>query len=407
MARFKSEQARALWFQTVLRYIGALAAFTVAYLAFLLLFGESISAKLGNWIADSTSSWNYANADDFNSMWASGVVVHSNLQVIETADTGTVAFRDLWAYNMLKDLKPLVIALVYMLCAALITIYFLRKPLHLIDDVSRALSDPDLPKGGQIRLPEDLKPTQSELELLQARIEQSERAAKESEDRKNELVAYLAHDIRTPLTSVLGYLDLICDTEGIAPERQHAFATAALAKAQRLEGLVEELFEITRYNTQNIPIEREQLDVELLCQQVAEEFYPQASAKGIEINVDVEDGLSAFMDSSRMGRAIENVVKNAIAHASENSKIAIKASEEGDKISISVTNVGKEISPEHLEHIFERFYRGDNARNQDAGGAGLGLAIAKEIVEAHDGTIKATNELGTTVFEIDVPQCLR
>lgn len=404
MAKLKSEQARTVWMRTVLGFIASLALFTIVYLAFGIVFGEKLSANIGNWIADSTSTWNYVNADDFNKMWESGLVSIGNLQVLENNDIGTVAFRDLSIYGTLKGMKPLVVAVIYLACTAAITVYFLRKPVRMIDEISGAISDPGLPEGKPVTLPDDLHPTQLELGLLQARIAQSEQAAKDAEERKNELVAYLAHDIRTPLTSVLGYLDLICDTEGIAPERQHAFATAALAKAQRLEGLVEELFEITRYNTQNITIERERLDVKLLCQQVAEEFYPQANAKGIEMDVDAEEGLTGFMDSSRMGRAIENIVKNAIAHARENSKIAIKASEKGDNIAISVTNEGKEISPEHLEHIFERFYRGDSARNQDAGGAGLGLAIAKEIVEAHGGAIKATSELGTTVFEIDVPR---
>lgn len=403
MAKLKSEQARSVWMRTVIGFIASLALFTIAYLAFGIFFGERLSADIGDWLADSTSTWTYVNAEDFNKMWESGLISVGNLQVLENSDIGTVAFRDLSFYNALKGMKPLVVVVVYVACAAAITVYFLRKPIRMIDEVSEAISDPGLPEGKPVTLPEDLRPTQLELGLLQARIAKSEQAAKDAEERKNELVTYLAHDIRTPLTSVLGYLDLMCDTERIAPDKQRSFASAALAKARRLEVLAEELFEITRYNTQNIPIEREQLDLELLCQQVAEEFYPQTSAKDIEIRIDAESGLSAFMDSSRMGRALENIVKNAITHANEKSVIDIKTYEENDETVISIKNEGKEISPEHLQHIFERFYRGDSARNQDAGGTGLGLAIAKEIVEAHGGTINATSELGTTVFEIRVP----
>lgn len=239
------------------------------------------------------------------------------------------------------------------------------------------------------------------------RIVQNEMAARVAEERKNELVTYLAHDIRTPLTSVRGYLELISEAEGMDAERQREFASRALLKADRLESLVEELFEITRYNMQNIPIERENLDVGLLCQQIAEEFYPQAQSRNLAIEVDASVGLTAFWDSSRMGRVLENVLKNAMVHASANSAVTIRAMQDGqndDAIILSVSNQGKEISPEHLEHVFDRFYRGDTARGQTTGGAGLGLAIAKEIVEAHGGGIRAESEGGLTTFTIRLPR---
>jgi len=157
---------------------------------------------------------------------------------------------------------------------------------------------------------------------------------------------------------------------------------------------------------QNIPIERERLDVGLLCQQIAEEFYPQAQSRDLAIEVDVPVGLTAFWDSSRMGRVLENVLKNAMAHGSANSVVIIRAMQDGqdDNVILSVSNHGKEISPEHLEHIFDRFYRGDAARGQATGGAGLGLAIAKEIVEVHGGEIDVDSEGGLTTFTMRIPR---
>lgn len=460
MARLKTEQARSMWTRLVIRYVLVLVAFTVIYGILLVTFGNALARSIGNQVADSTSDWHYLTASEFNDRVLSGALDTTNLQVIElgtiedyyaglgmsipegvsdNAAAGAmaagvprddldaweslseeeqykilsqegedvmIAYRDLRVYNDIKPLKPLVILALYVIGLFIITVFFMRRPMRAVDAISDAIASPGLVKGEAVTLPRGLKTTQSELELLQSRILRNEMEAKAAEERKNELVTYLAHDIRTPLTSVRGYLELISEGEGMSAERQRDFAGRALVKADRLESLVEELFEITRYNMQNIPIERERLDVSLLCAQVAEEFYPQAQTRGLSIEVDVQAGLDAFLDSSRMGRVLENIVKNAIAHASAGTSIVMAASadEDADEVVLSVSNVGKEISPEHLEHVFDRFYRGDAARGQATGGAGLGLAIAKEIVEAHGGSIVATSEGGLTTFTMRLPR---
>lgn len=463
MARLKTEQARSMWMRLLIRYILALVAFTLVYAIVLVSFGNAISREIGNRIADATSDWHYVSVDEFNDMMLGGRLLPSDLQVIElgsyqdalgsgvsdvavpnesstgqmSADGGVtpgddastltqaekekileengipvegtpmIAYRDLSTYRDLKVFKPVVAVIIYVIGLFVITLLFMRRPVRAVDSIADALASPGLAKGDPVELPKNLKTTQSELELLQMRIIRDEMAAKAAEERKNELVTYLAHDIRTPLTSVRGYLELINDADGMDAERQREFAGRALLKADRLESLVEELFEITRYNMQNIPIERENLDVGLLCQQIAEEFYPQAQSRDLAIEVDAEEGLTAFWDSSRMGRVLENILKNAMVHGSANSTVIIRAmpdGQDGDAIILSVSNQGKEISPEHLEHIFDRFYRGDTARGQATGGAGLGLAIAKEIVEAHGGEIRAESEGGLTTFTIRLPR---
>lgn len=461
MARLKTEQARSMWTRLVLRYVLALLTFTVIYAVMLVTLGNGISRSLGNYIADSTSEWHYVSVDEFNDLMTSGQLNSSNLQVIElgsysnyrdalgigaSATTGSamsgeastdqalgleddastltqdekqkilqekglsvegipvVAYRDLSTYNDFKVLKPLVAIVLYVVGTFIITLLFMRRPVRAVDSIADVLAAPGLVKGDAVELPKNLKSTQSEIELLQMRIVRDEMAAKAAEERKNELVTYLAHDIRTPLTSVRGYLELISEADGMEANRQRELAGRALVKANRLESLVEELFEITRYNMQNIPIEREELDVGLLCRQIAEEFYPQAQSRDLVVAVDAEEGLTAFWDSSRMGRVLENVLKNAMAHASADTKVLVHAAADDGTVTLSVSNRGKEIAPEHLEHIFDRFYRGDAARGQGTGGAGLGLAIAKEIVVAHGGSIEATSEDGLTTFTIRVPR---
>ena len=253
-------------------------------------------------------------------------------------------------YNDFKVLKPLVAIVLYVLGTFIITLLFMRRPVRAVDSIADVLAAPGLVKGDAVELPKNLKSTQSEIELLQMRIVRDEMAAKAAEERKNELVTYLAHDIRTPLTSVRGYLELISEADGMEADRQREFAGRALAKANRLESLVEELFEITRYNMQNIPIEREELDVGLLCRQIAEEFYPQAQSRDLVVAVDAEEGLTAFWDSSRMGRVLENVLKNAMAHASADTKVLVHAAADDGTVTLSVSNRPR-ASRAHLRQV--------------------------------------------------------
>ena len=144
------------------------------------------------------------------------------------------------------------------------------------------------------------------------------------------------------------------------------------------ESLVEELFEITRYNMQNIPHRaRGGLTSGCFAGRLPR-VYPQAQSRNLVVAVDAEEDSRLSRDSSRMGRVLENVLKNAMAHASADTKVLVHAAADYGTVTLSVSNRGKEIAPEHLEHIFDRFYRGDAARGQGTGGAGLGLAIAKE-----------------------------
>ena len=216
-------------------------------------------------------------------------------------------------------------------------------------------------------------------------------------------MAYLAHDIRTPLTSVLGYLDLLRETTDLPRETLRKYADIAYSKAERLESLINEFFEITRYNLSAIPIERETVGVRLFCQQVAEAFFPEAAARNIRITVDAAGAGQFFIDPDKLARALGNVLRNAVAYADANSVIAIAARQDARTTTITVANRGREISDAHLETIFEKFYREDGARSSKKGGAGLGLAIAREIVVAHHGDIEAASERGVTVFTLRIP----
>ena len=436
------EQARVLRTRLLGRMVLMLVAWSALFSLLCVCFDLLISDSLGNRVADETSTWIYAPntleelgvdstivdtiieqsdpktqssstssdeaqllldeiaAEQYDSL--ASKVGSENVQSMLTPD-GHIAIRDISVYNRLRSLKlPLAITL-YAIGCIVIIIRTLNRSLAYFSKLSNAISDPRLIEGGRVELPEELTIASQQIELLQKKIHDHEQSAVMAEQRKNELVAYLAHDIRTPLTSVVGYLSLLAESPELPCEKRAEFAQIALEKAEKLEALVEEFFEITRYNLDAILLERENVDLALFLEQVADEFGISAQERGITITTTAPEAMSAFIDSSKMARALGNIVKNAISYADPESEVEMAAQIEEEQIVLTTTNRGREISPVHLEAIFERFYREDKSRGQSAN-AGLGLAIAREIVEAHGGTIGAESSHGLTTFIIRLPQ---
>lgn len=231
----------------------------------------------------------------------------------------------------------------------------------------------------------------------------SQKAVKEAEDRKNELVMYLAHDIRTPLTAVIGYLSLLDEAHDMPDTQKAKYVGIALDKAERLETLINELFEITRYHTETVRIKKTSVDLYALLAQVIEEFYPSLSARGNRVNVSIEDSLNVTGDPEKLARVFNNLLKNAAAYSYPNTEISISSERKGKNVVIIFQNHGQTIAAEQLSGIFEKFNRLDEARLSDTGGVGLGLSIAREIVGLHGGDIIAQSENETVTFTITLP----
>lgn len=398
-----SAQARALRGKLFARLGVMLVAFTAVFAVVAFLVDTYVVPTLANQVADATAKWQYLTEDEYLALQESfqdeGV---SNLNVYPQ-DDGTYAVRDLSTYYAVRAIKyPLAIGMYLLGCVALV-FSALSRSLRYFDTLSTAVTGLLADRHTSVKLPDDLSIIRAELVEIRERELASERAAVAAERRKDELVAYLAHDIKTPLTSVLGYLSLLRETPQLSSENVQEFAGVAYAKAERLEGLVDEFFEITRYNLQAIPIEREQVDIALFCRQVADEFFPEADERGITMQVSAPRDVLFFIDPDKLARALGNVVRNAVAFANEDSTVHLEAVVRSDRAVLTVTDQGREIAPAHLQSIFEKFYREDSARSTRRGGAGLGLAIAKEIVLAHGGEISATSEEGLTTFVLDVP----
>ncbi|NCE64942.1 sensor histidine kinase [Pseudoflavonifractor sp. 524-17] len=238
---------------------------------------------------------------------------------------------------------------------------------------------------------------------IKTAVLRSEQALRNEAAQKNDLVTYLAHDLKTPLTSVIGYLSLLDEAPDMPPEQKAKYTHIALDKANRLERLVNEFFEITRYNLQQITLDQEQIDLYYMLVQMVDEFYPILSAKGNTAVLHADENLSICGDPMKLARVFNNILKNAAAYSFPNSEIIISAEKQDRQMIIFFENQGPTIPEEKLSKIFERFYRMDEARSSNAGGAGLGLAIAKEIVTLHHGTITAESHENATVFTVSLP----
>ncbi|MDO5042583.1 MAG: HAMP domain-containing sensor histidine kinase [Slackia sp.] len=328
---------------------------------------------------------------------------------------GHMEYRDLRLYDAMRALQLPLACVVYAIGAigiVLVAVSWLTRCFGNLFDAVEALFSGS---GEKIDLPRELEPTARALEDLRRRHDDAQRASLAAEQRKNELVAYLAHDIRTPLTSIVGYLTLLAEAPDMPEAQRGRYAQVALDRSYRLEAMMEEFFEITRYNLSSIPIERQRFDAALLCCQVADEFYPAAAARSIDIDVRAEEPLECFADAEKVSRVLNNLLKNAVAYADAESTVVVRACKEDaptpqekndgfeSSLIIEVENQGREISPEHLQSIFEKFYREDGARSTQGGGAGLGLAIAREIAHAHGGDLTAQSVAGHTTFTLRVP----
>lgn len=286
---------------------------------------------------------------------------------------------------------------------AVITYRFMGRPLRYLDEVILASERLAHPTNEQIILSGAMKNVQDELNQVRETALRNAMLAKEAEQRKNDLIVYLAHDLKTPLTSVIGYLTLLHDERQISEELREKYLSISLEKAERLEDLINEFFEITRFNLSNITLSYSKVNLTRLLEQLIYEFQPMLLEKNLQCHLSSVPDLMIRCDVDKMQRVFDNLLRNAVFYSFENSAIEIKAIEHNAVITIIFCNHGNHIPPEKLERIFEQFYRLDTARRSTNGGAGLGLAIAKEIVELHKGTITAKSEHELIEFNVTIP----
>lgn len=284
--------------------------------------------------------------------------------------------------NWVRDYIVLVCIVTVLAGWVVISFYFISKP---------------------IQLPDSLEDISIQLNLAREQALRDARAAREAEQRKNDLIVYLAHDLKTPLTSVIGYLTLLRDEPQISPEIRARYTGIALEKAERLEDLINEFFDITRFNLSRLELERQSVDLTRMLEQVASEFRPIFAESGLSCSLDLPPKLHYSCDPDKLARVFDNLLRNASYYSLPDSTVEIAGRIEAGKIVLTFSNAGKNIPQEKLDRIFEQFFRLDSSRATRTGGAGLGLAIAKEIVELHGGTIRADSTEDRITFTICLP----
>ncbi|MBJ8112430.1 HAMP domain-containing histidine kinase [Bacillus cereus group sp. N6] len=243
-----------------------------------------------------------------------------------------------------------------------------------------------------------------EINIASEKLKKAVERGEFAENSKNQLVVNLAHDLRTPLTSVLGYLDLILKEENLTKEQINYYSTIAFAKSQRLESLIDELFEITRMNYGVQKLDEKSINVSELFIQLDEELYPLFEKNQLETRLHVEPHLTINGDGNLLARVFENLVTNAVRYGNKGQFVDMNGySEEGDVV-VQIVNYGDMIPEEALPYLFDMFYTGDKARTVQKNSTGLGLFIAKNIVEQHNGKISAQSDEIRTIFEVRLPK---
>ncbi len=254
-----------------------------------------------------------------------------------------------------------------------------------------------------INLPPEMVEVEKKLNHFKTEAIKNERLARENEQKKDELIVYLAHDIKTPLTSMIGYLSLLSEIKDMPQEQRNRYIGIALDKSYRLEYLINELFDVARFNSEKIVLEKEEINLNLMLEQIADDFYPTLKEMNKKINFTSDEKTILYADPDKLSRVFNNLIKNAVNYSKENTDIDISILNKENQATVKITNKGKQIPKEKLDKIFEKFYRLDSSRTSKTGGSGLGLAIAKEIVELHGGRIYAESDMKETTFSVILP----
>lgn len=307
-------------------------------------------------------------------------------------------------YYYLIDYKQIIFMISILFNSFLILYRYISKETEKKEEIYNAIDKIISEENQKISLPESESRFSQKINDVKYQYLLNKRKAFEEKQKKDDLIVYMAHDLKTPLTSVIGYLNLLNDEKDhLSKETQYKYINIALDKAKRVEELTNEFFEITKYDLHDIEIVQSEINIELLFQQLIDECYPMLKTKSLQCILHCSTAVMITADGSLLARAFENLLKNAISYSYEHTTIDIYLHIIDDQIEIVFQNKSDPIPAYKLEKLFEKFYRLDSSRNSTTGGSGLGLAISKEIIERHHGQIQVTNEDEYIRFIIHLP----
>lgn len=315
---------------------------------------------------------------------------------------------------------PLDIFVVTIFSVLLLVMYFILFTHRFVSYVREILNGLEHMKSGElvdeipVRGDDEFAEIAASINEMRENLSVTLENQRNTEKMKDEMITNVAHDLRTPLTSILGYLDLLTQGDMLTKEQQQKYLGIVSNKARQLETLIKDLFDYTRYDKNKVRIKKEILDLNLFMPQIVEEFYPSFEENHLECRTDFYQGaLNIEANGDLLARAIGNLMSNAIKYGADGKVVEVKTGildeteERGKMIYVSVVNYGKIIPAEDLDKIFDKFYRVEGSRSLKTGGTGLGLAIAKNIVNLHNGRIWASSDENGTKFTIELPMIRR
>ena len=285
--------------------------------------------------------------------------------------------------------------------------YITKRKMRQVEAMAEGVKE--IAKGNlQYRIPQK---GQDELSLLAVNMNQMAKELfsniekeRRIEKQKNELITNVSHDLRTPLTSIMGYLRLLQDSKYESKEQHNEYVRIAFSKSEQLKNLIEDLFEYTKLTNEKMVLEKQEVCITELLEQLIEELVPQAEEEGlILVKQFPKERVYAAIDSEKMVRVFENLLMNAIKYSKDDGEIKVSLQRQRRNIQITVANHSEEFTKEELGNLFERFYKKDQSRSRVTEGSGLGLAIAKSIVELQGGEIRAEYEDGIIQFIVSLP----
>lgn len=308
--------------------------------------------------------------------------------------------------------QPMLVFIVIMAiftAVVLFVLYFLiltKKISTYITQIGYGINE--LSKGNfdtriEIRDQDELTDIAKNLNTMASNIKTIIESERRVENTKNELITNVAHDLRTPLTSIIGYLDLVLN-KSLDEKTKNKYIDIAFNKSKRLEKLIYDLFSYTNLEFGEVRMQSVEVDIVKMLEQLIDEFYPSFIDNELQCDYTTSDSsILILADGDLLARAFANLIGNAIKYGSSGKNVIIRIQRNMNEVTISITNYGELIPKKELTNIFNKFYRVDNSRNEGFGGTGLGLAIAKSIIQLHKGSIAAKSDFGGTVFEVNLP----
>jgi two-component system sensor histidine kinase VanS len=343
------------------------------------------------------------------SMLLSGGITYGIYRVLQFYYSGVRAEDQLARYrHIMYNIGDIYFFLLIFIPLAIFFFYLFTKPYaSYFSEISKGihhLASGDFNHRVNISSRDEFRTIAKELNLASEKLQEAVERGEFAENSKDQLVVNLAHDLRTPLTSVLGYLDWILKGDHLTEEQIRHFTTIAYTKSQRLEKLIDELFEITRMNYGMLPLQKNRLDLSGLLMQLSEEMYPVFEKNSLSARLNIAPKLHINGDGELLARVFENLLSNAARYGQDGQFVDINSFPDAGEVVIQVINYGGYIPADEMPHIFDMYYTSDRARTHEEGGTGLGLFIAKNIVEQHQGKISVESSVVRTCFEVRLPQ---